>query len=577
MLSRRRSLLLVALLLLSEAAMVPAANAAFTTSPADRAGERGLLDDKGGLSRPGRALVYPQAPEGGSRTPAFVHQTQNNCAFASAAMLLDKWAGREPDQQALRRASGVPDTQGVSFNQLARAVGRVTGIDLRYSPGGGDPMNWNDLLERLSKGGGAILGGSYARLPTHYQRWNREYAALGPRNSGHAVYMERYEPGRRGGRVWIMDPLASGVAYRGEWISTVALRRYAWTRTGGLIVGAATPEPLGLDDYQIGDPALGAVGTLVAGGRVELTLPVRLRKGWRKPADLALAVVWRPLELDPQPTTAGWPELPTAEPQPPSTQPKESLRQPAGFATAQDRDAKDILGTTDDAAGTTPGAAAQPPTQADDDAPGWLIPDADRSRTLVPLSVRNAELVGSVTAPAEAGRYRLVFEVRHRDDGAYPRDELPELEPLEVHLRGPLAAAYGEAALPEVLERGMGSSARLELWNLGGLDWDESNPVRLRAVWHTAAGDWEAGTVPVELASGASDAVTIGFLVPTRASKATLTLELLDSAGVPFAAYGAQPVAVEFDLATPTVMPDELLSHALGVDVDPTHGPPASR
>lgn len=162
-------------------------------------------------------LRYPEAPLEAYR-PRFVRQTGKNCAFASAAMLLDKWTrgALRPSQARLRAASRVPDTEGVNFAALSRAVARVTDVDLRYSPNGGDPLTWPALLSRLARGGGAVVGGAYSRLPRHYQRWGREFASRGASASGHAVYVERYEPTRAGGRVWMMDPLAKSARYSGE-------------------------------------------------------------------------------------------------------------------------------------------------------------------------------------------------------------------------------------------------------------------------------------------------------------------------------------------------------------------------
>jgi hypothetical protein len=58
-----------------------------------------------------------------------------------------------------------------------------------------------------------------------------------PSRDNHAVYVERFD--RRHGRVWLMDPLARG-AWKGEWISIWALRKFAWSSGGALYV-AVTP------------------------------------------------------------------------------------------------------------------------------------------------------------------------------------------------------------------------------------------------------------------------------------------------------------------------------------------------
>jgi hypothetical protein len=179
---RLRSSFLVALVL-GVAISAPAASGSTSGQLSDRSvpSGSGLVSDRAGDSRVSVGdLVYPEAP-GGRYRPRFVRQTGKNCAFASAAMLLDKWTGGDmrASQAKLRTASRVPSDQGVSFATLSRAVARVTGVDLRYSPDGGDRLTWNDLLSRLARGGGAVLGGAYSRLPRHYQRWAPAYAALG--------------------------------------------------------------------------------------------------------------------------------------------------------------------------------------------------------------------------------------------------------------------------------------------------------------------------------------------------------------------------------------------------------------
>ena len=111
------------------------------------------------------SVAAPEAP-GPGYTPQFVTQTDerppwNDCLWASGVMLLDKWThGRlTPAREALRRASG-DKVGGSRFSDLARAISRIYGWRPKYSPDGGERLTWNDLLDRLAGGGGAVLARS---------------------------------------------------------------------------------------------------------------------------------------------------------------------------------------------------------------------------------------------------------------------------------------------------------------------------------------------------------------------------------------------------------------------------------
>ena len=151
----------------------------------------------------------------------------------------DREVDRRPVDRRALRAYAYVASGASSLRDVARGTANLLGLHLRYSPDGGDPMTWSTLLTRLARGGGAVLEGAYSRMPRYFQRWDRKFAASGPAKSGHAVYVERYEPRR--GRVWLMDPLGQG-DYRGEWISVWDLRRFA-AFSRGLVRAAATPAP----------------------------------------------------------------------------------------------------------------------------------------------------------------------------------------------------------------------------------------------------------------------------------------------------------------------------------------------
>lgn len=521
--------LLVVALLFGQAVTVPPLYAAGQRSSASVTASSGLVlaDDGANGQRASRAdLRYPAGPVGRYR-PRFVAQTGKNCAFASAAMLLDKWTGgrQRPNQARLRLASRVPASKGVSFAELSRAVARVSGMDLRFSPGGGDPLNWNQLMSRLARGGGAVLGGAYSRLPRHYQRWARDFARQGARASGHAVYIERYVAGRNGGRVWMMDPLAHGAGYRGEWISARALRAFAWRNSKGLVTAAATPEPPVLAGYQFGPPQ--ADEWLLAGGQVKLRIPFTTQAGWPKPPALSLSTRWQLLTPEPEREAL----LTVTESGPPTGS---DAGAPAG------RIADDLA---------PPALGARSAGLADETGSERGEAELTKRRSApatatVSLSSRDGQLVGSVPAPEEPGLYRLEVELRRADGRAFPAGESPRLAALDLRLRGELAAEFSLLPLLEPAQQGSLARVQLEVLNRGSLDWLAEEAVTLEADWQTSIGELPAGSTILELAAGAAGTFTLDALVPTRVSEATLHVELFDSGGVPLAAYGAEPVVV---------------------------------
>ena len=200
-----------------------------------------------GLAPSPAAALEPPRPLPGYR-PAFVTETDerpmNDCLWASAAMLIDKWTNGDihPTHQRLRSLSRDP-RGGSNFDDLKVAY-RKLGINLKFSPDGGDRITFTGLLRRLGNGAGAVVLGDDAKLPRWYGRWDYGFWKMTkkerkkhPSRDNHAVYVERYD--RRHGRVWLMDPLARG-AWKGEWISIWALRKFAWS-SGGALFAAVTP------------------------------------------------------------------------------------------------------------------------------------------------------------------------------------------------------------------------------------------------------------------------------------------------------------------------------------------------
>ena len=220
--------------------------------------------------------IEPPRPVPGYR-PDFVTEVQpgkwEDCLWASTAMLLDKWTNGDlqPGRDRLRALSG-DHGGGSTFADVARAYARL-GVPFRFSPGGGDRVTWPQLLARLSRGAGAVILGDDHNLPRYFGRWDPKFWKKTGTADNHAVYVERYD--RRTGRVWLMDPLARG-AWKGEWISVRALRRFAWT-SGSAVYAATTPTA---KVAPFAGVRLGAPGVEAGPTGLRATWPVTAPRGW---------------------------------------------------------------------------------------------------------------------------------------------------------------------------------------------------------------------------------------------------------------------------------------------------------
>ncbi len=193
----------------------------------------------GAAPQPASALEPPR-PLPGYR-PGFVTETDSrpmiDCLWASASMMLDKWTNGDVrvGHERLRRLSG--DRRGGSSLEDLQVVFRRLGFRVALDRNGHGTLTWGALLARLRKGAGAVVLGDDHDLPRWYGRWDYAFWKKKGKKDNHAVYIERYD--RRHGRVWLMDPLAHG-AWRGEWISIWALRKFAWS-AGGRVAAVVTP------------------------------------------------------------------------------------------------------------------------------------------------------------------------------------------------------------------------------------------------------------------------------------------------------------------------------------------------
>lgn len=249
------------------------------------------------------AALEPPRPLPGYRAN-FVTQTDQrpstDCLWASGAMLLDKWTNGDltVSHQALRAKSG-DRVGGSTFDELKTAYAKY-GFQLKFSPDGGDPMTWGQLLTRLRKGAGAVLLGDYGDLPRYYGRWDYKFWKKNKEKDNHAVYIERYSRGR----VWLMDPLGRG-DWKGEWISVWDLRKFAWS-AGGYVYAATTPtaKAAPFSGVKASKPKI-----LLTPTAVDATWTLKAPKRWKLPRAEA-NVVFAPAG-DPLLAAAHSPTLPT--------------------------------------------------------------------------------------------------------------------------------------------------------------------------------------------------------------------------------------------------------------------------
>ncbi|MEO8228147.1 MAG: hypothetical protein ABI628_00140 [Chloroflexota bacterium] len=434
---------------------------------------------------PAEATSSPDRPTR-EYTPHRVWQMKKNCVWAAGAMLVDKWThgGVRVSQSVLRRASN-DKKGGSSLYNLARGVGAVTGIRLRFSPGSGDTMTWWQLLDRIEHNGGAVLIGEYGRLSAYFTRWDRAFANR--RNNSHAVYIQTYD--RIHGKVWLMDPLAEG-HYPGEWINVEALHRFA-TIDRGKVMAAATPvrhqpqtAPLTDHAYDLTSPRLAT--TAVAGSVLRVSVGLHISSGFPNPAAHRFVGRWVPVAAA-------------------------RVAQPPRLLRA-------VLD------GASPGAGLPPPPVAATTSSAPDRPSSSGFRAAVPV-------------PTIPGRYRLslgLTEVGHRTPSRSFRT-------VVVEVVDPFAARVSLPAVGDVTA-GERFKVKVGLANIGSLDWRTpvleaegtrtiapATPTLFVLSWRSDDGtELPAAEVPAELAPGQAVALSVALVAPPDAGTWTLTADVVN-------------------------------------------------
>jgi hypothetical protein len=426
-------------------------------------------------------------PPTGEYIPHRVWQMKFNCVWAAGEMLLDKWThGRVRIRQSVLRRASHDKKGGSSLYDLARGIARLTGRRLSFSPGHGDSMTWWQLLDRIDRGGGAVLIGEYRRLPAHYTRWDRSFARR--RDSSHAVYIQSYDRAR--GRVWLMDPLADG-AFPGEWISVGALYRFA-TFDHGRVMAAATPArhrattpPLIDQAYRLTAPRLS--GHPVAGSTVTVQVGLSIKWGFPRPKPQRLVATWVPIGT-PQPT------------KPPGPLPV-------------------MIDSLSAAGEERPQGPVEVTTLSAPDRAG-----SNGFRAAVPV-------------PVIPGRYRLSIGLTEVGRSRTVR----RFRPIDLEVIPPFAASLSLSPMPAPTVRAV-VPLQVTITNIGTIDWraptrSTHDPHRLVppaqtvlvVTWRSPVGEVvPAAKVPVELAPGQTARLKLGLVAPPDAGPWTLAVDVIN-------------------------------------------------
>jgi hypothetical protein len=559
-------------------------------------------------------LLLPIAPQpaeaAGPRIPAgvtvpeFVTETDRrggwiDCAWASAAMLADNATGGRLriGRAPLRLLSG--DPEGGSPLSLTAETLHLVGVDAVLSPSAELLLDWRGLTAALSSGRGVVLGGEYSRLPAHYTRWDRRFAASA--SSHHAVYLAAYDVARHA--VLLMDPLGRW-NYHGEWISEAALRAFAWTDARGHLNAVVSPDR---GTQALAGAKLSPASASVSGGTLSVSAPITAHAAWQ-PESVSLEVSFERIDgasasaaglfatAGPDPVTpAASPEsLPDAaaahhasadaadeapDASPPPAAPPAATDPPPDAAAAHRASAD----AADEAPDATPSAV--PPVQA---APGstpgpaaTAAPDANPATTTAPLPGPAADTVspaaeradgvitGRAAIPTAPGVYRVTAIWRDGlTGGSATAGPVPALA-----VAGPLSAAWHTVAPgPVSLSAGAAADISVIVTNTGSDTWSTvpgaidvrtrtaaaATAPRLLAVWSRADGGVAYDSPPTvggedlpALSPGGMVPVTVHVVAPAAEGDWLLRLDLADALSGPLSLLGVPEGAVLVTVTAP--------------------------
>lgn len=173
--------------------------------------------------------IPPNDWEGDDLTPgAFGSYVTCQDTAAGRALYYATWGEVDIDGRAIRAAIAPPDSDGVSFGQVALAVARLSGRQMVWST-----RTVPDARAWLASGLGLCVDGYYGAIPAAY----REQARA---DFNHAVFVPYYDPHRRAYRV--LDPLNPDLSGYGRDVPADAFEPFVRSLSG-LTAWIALEEP----------------------------------------------------------------------------------------------------------------------------------------------------------------------------------------------------------------------------------------------------------------------------------------------------------------------------------------------
>jgi hypothetical protein len=450
-----------------------------------------------GVSPAPAAALEPPRPLPDHR-PAFVTETDTrpwiDCLWASASMLLDKWTNGEVRRThgQLRRLSG--DRGGGSSFEDMRVAFRKLGFRINLNRDGDSTLTWGQLLSRLGKGAGAVVLGDYSDLPRYHGRWDYAFWRKKGKADNHAIYVERFD--RKRGRVWVMDPLARG-AWKGEWMSIWALKRFAWF-SGGRVQAITTPtaRPAPFAGVRATSAQVG-----LSTGAISATWSLRAARRWRyagadvhvsvSPADDPILAAAMSAVVNPRTTADAAPKRPVAA----------------------------VSGRTLRVSAALPG-----------DPGAYVVAMSLTDRRFGARFVASEPV--AVFVP---GLRRAALRVRAQERLPEPGQRIP----VTVAIANPSGISWADTIRPSADER----EDRLRNTRLTGT-W-----VRLEPSTGDAAAPDTRRTVdlgPIALEPGSHTRVSARLAVPTEPGRWALVIDVVDDVDGSFAAQGSAPAVAIF-------------------------------
>ncbi len=364
----------------------------------------------------------------------------------------------------------------------------------------------------------------------------------------------------------------------GRWASMPTLRAigrtYAsdpnWAWGVSAWVNAAAYPSLRDPRLRWGTATLG--GPATPGHEVQVRLPVSIPDGFPSLEGLRLQVTWTQTSdalVDPAASPAaaapsaavaagvGPGVAPGASAPPPGTGPAPAASAPiaaslptAPAATVDPSTGRAVVPGV--GSGSAPGPAAGPTG-----APATPATPTAISETSGPAAYREGALVATVAAPAAPGRYTVRVDLRDVDGTQLPAAERVSVPAGRSTVFGPYMAEITSPPMPHAIVPGAQVLLDLTVTNTGTSAWSGATPATadplsalqfpavqptsLRVAWRRSGADPEpqvAAIVPVPLAAGQSQTVSLMLVAPPDAGRYALTADVVDPVAGSLASTG---------------------------------------